>query len=169
MKKVVVLLVVSLLFAVTAWAQELPTITSSNISSTVGSTDAFILGSSGTGSNAGWVTTSANTINLAYNDKSVFYQAFAEDAKRYVQVFVVDPDKRVPVEQSILYKTEPFMTDLSDRELYFTIEVVKLLSEYNKKRIKMLDKEASKNGRDVYLETIKIRDLKMVVVNIATF
>jgi len=166
MKKFYLFLVIaSLLFVMSAIAAEMPTISNYAMNSTVLTSDAVnshITASSGTGT-VNWASGSGITV---LGSEIV---ASNEDGKRYVQLFVADPDRKVSVEDSVLYKSEPFLTDLSDRELYFSIEVVKLLADYNKKRVKMIDKDASKNGRDVYLEPIRIRDLKMVVVNIAVF
>lgn len=90
--------------------------------------------------------------------------------KRIVKVFIADPDKRVPVDKSLLYSGPEQVTDLTDQELFFEIDIKKSLDEHNAKRITIVDKEASqKFGKDVFLEAVKIRDLKMTVVNIATF
>lgn len=90
--------------------------------------------------------------------------------RRLVQVFIADPDPNVPLGEALLYKGEPSFTDATDQELYFEVPVVSLLATYNAKRTKWLDKEASKrSGKDVLLEPARVRDLKMVVVNIAQF
>lgn len=91
---------------------------------------------------------------------------------RMVQIFIVDPDKRVPVEKRCLYQTsEPFMTDLTDQELYhMQVDIKMLLELHNNERRGIVDKEASRlKEKDVYLDEIRIRDLKMVVVELATF
>lgn len=92
--------------------------------------------------------------------------------KRIVRVFIADPDPKVTVEKSLLYTGEEKLTDLTDQELFFEIENVKALldSHNNEVRIKTEDKLASdKAGRQIFLEPIKIRDLKMTVVTIAAF
>ena len=90
--------------------------------------------------------------------------------KRVVRIFIADPDQQVPVADSILFKSEEKLTDLTDQELFYEIPIKASLDEHNLKRVKMLDKAASqKAGKDVFLEPIKIRDLRMTVVAIATF
>jgi hypothetical protein len=94
----------------------------------------------------------------------------ANMSRRIVQVFIADPDINVPLESALLYKSEPKFTDATDQELYFEVPIVDLLSTHNAKRKTWLDKDASrKAGKDVFLDAAKIRDLKMVVVNIAQF
>lgn len=91
-------------------------------------------------------------------------------ARRIVQIFIADPDINVPLDSALLYKSEPKFTDATDQELYFEVPIVELLSKHNAKRATWPDKEASrKSGKDVLLEAAKIRDLKMVVVTIASF
>lgn len=90
--------------------------------------------------------------------------------KRYVQVFVVDPDSNVPIKDSILYKSEQFFTDETDMEIRHGLNLTNLLDRHNSKRIKMRNKDASlKFGRDIYLEPLKLRELKIVVSTIARF
>jgi len=90
--------------------------------------------------------------------------------RRIVQVFVVDPDERVPVGDALLHSTQQEFTDATDQELFFGLDIRSLLDNHNIMREQVLDKEASrKSGRDVFLEKARIRDLKMVVVTIASF
>lgn len=94
----------------------------------------------------------------------------AKTTRRYVQIFIVDPDTRMPLNRSALYEGESFLTDLTDQELFYELEIKTILAEYNAYRVTVLDKKASdKFGRDVLLEEVKIRDLSMTVVEIATF
>ena len=86
-------------------------------------------------------------------------------ARRYVQVFIADPNENIPLEESVLFKGEQKLTDLTDTEL-----ISETLKAHNEKRVKWIDKEATKRaGKDVMLDPVKIRDLKMVVVTIAQF
>jgi hypothetical protein len=87
--------------------------------------------------------------------------------RRLVQVFIADPDKRVPLEQSMIYSGEQRLTDLTDQELFFEVDIKNLLDAHNAKRVKIIDK--SVKDRSEYLEPAKIRDLKMVVTTIAQF
>jgi hypothetical protein len=90
--------------------------------------------------------------------------------KRIVQVFVCDPNENVPLEKALLYKGDQKLTDATDQELYFEIPLQQILSDYNKERVKYSDKELSKkSGKDIFLEPVKIRDLKMVICNVAQF
>lgn len=91
-------------------------------------------------------------------------------ARRIVQVFVADPNENVPLEHSVLFKGEQKLTDLTDTELFFEVPMAEILKSHNEKRVKFLDKEATKRaGKDVVLDPVKIRELKMVVVNVAQF
>jgi len=87
--------------------------------------------------------------------------------RRLVQVFIADPDERVPLEQSMIYSGSQKLTDLTDQELFFEVDIKRLLDEHNTKRTKIVDK--SVKDRSEYLEPAKIRDLKMVVTTIAQF
>lgn len=87
--------------------------------------------------------------------------------RRWVQVFVADSNENVPLEQSLLYSGEQKLTDLEDQELFFELDIKQLLEAHNVKRIKIVDKKVK--DRTEYLEPAKIRELKMVVVTIASF
>ncbi len=92
------------------------------------------------------------------------------NARRLVQVFIADPDPNVPLKAALLYKGELLFTDATDQELYFEVPIMDLLAKHNTERAKWLDKEATKRaGKDIFLEPAKIRDLRMVVVNVASF
>jgi hypothetical protein len=88
-------------------------------------------------------------------------------ARRIVQVYIADPSEAVPLEQAILYTGKQQMTDLTDQELFFEIDIRDLLAEHNEKRTKIIDKKVK--DRTEYLEPVKVRDLKMVVVTVASF
>ena len=87
--------------------------------------------------------------------------------RRLVQVFIADPNENVPLDQALLYTGEQKFTDATDQELFFEIDINTILKSYNEKRVKFIDKKVKE--RTEYLEPAKIRDLKMVVVNIASF
>lgn len=90
--------------------------------------------------------------------------------RRVVQVYVVDPDERVPVESAMLYEGEPKFTDATDQELFFELPIKDLLDEHNVTRQGLTDEKASlTTGRDITLKPIRIRDLKMTVVTLAAF
>lgn len=90
--------------------------------------------------------------------------------RRIVQVFIVDTDTRVPLEKCLLYRGEQKITDATDEELFYEIEVKSLLDEHNLYRQGVIDEKATQRvGRDVYLSDIKIRNLTMTVVETAKF
>ncbi len=88
-------------------------------------------------------------------------------SRRLVKIIIIDPDDRVPLDQCILYSGEEKLTDLTDQELFFEIEIKNLLDKHNEERIKIQDKKVKE--RVEYLEPIKVRELKMVVVEVAKF
>lgn len=88
-------------------------------------------------------------------------------ARRIVQVYIADPSDAVPLADSVLYTGDQKMTDLTDQELFFEIDIKSILEAHNAKRAKIIDKKIK--DRTEYLEAVKVRDLKMVVVNVASF
>lgn len=90
--------------------------------------------------------------------------------RRLVKVVIVDPNENVPLEDAVLYICDEILTDLTDEEIFYDLEIKTILNAHNEKRINILDKEVSKSrDKDVFLEKIRIRDLKMVVLTIAQF
>lgn len=89
------------------------------------------------------------------------------NARRLVQVFIADPNDNIPVEQCLLYSGEQKLTDLTDQELFFEIDIKAMLAAHNEKRVKIVDKTVKE--RTEYLEAARVRDLKMVVATLATF
>lgn len=87
--------------------------------------------------------------------------------RRVVKVYVIDPDENVPVEKCLIYEADIGLTDKTDQELFFEISIKELLDTHNTVRTKIVDK--SVKDRTEYLEPARIRDLKMVVINLATF
>lgn len=97
-------------------------------------------------------------------------QEITMSAARIVKVFIADPNENIPLERRVIYTGDEKLTDLTDQELFFEVSIADLLTKHNIERIKVIDKtQASKFGRDIFLEAAKIRDLKMVVVTVATF
>lgn len=89
---------------------------------------------------------------------------------RIVRVFIVDSDENLTLEQRVIHSTEEKLTDQTDQELFMEIGVAPILKAHNELRAKTLDKKATnKAGKDVFLEPIRIRDLKMVVSSVAEF
>lgn len=91
----------------------------------------------------------------------------AVPSRRIVQVYIADPSEAVPLADSILYTGEQKMTDLTDQELFFEIDIRAILAAHNAKRAKIVNKAIK--DRTEYLEPAKVRDLKMVVVTVASF
>jgi hypothetical protein len=89
---------------------------------------------------------------------------------RLVKVLIADSDKRVPLADRLLFEGDEQLTDLTDQELYFEIPIKEKLDAHNAKRVKIVDKESTRaTGKETFLEPIRIRDLRMTVVTIATF
>jgi hypothetical protein len=90
--------------------------------------------------------------------------------RRLIKVIIADPDEQVPLDKAVLYRGDEKFTDATDQELYFEVPIKELLDKHNALRAATQDKEASKKfGKEIFLAPIKIRDLRMVVINIATF
>lgn len=87
--------------------------------------------------------------------------------RRLVQVFIADPNDNIPLEQCLLYKGEQKLTDLTDQELFFEVDIKSILAAHNEKRVNMIDKKIKE--RTEHLEPARVRDLKMVVATLATF
>lgn len=87
--------------------------------------------------------------------------------RRIVQVFIMDPDENVPLTKALLYQGAQKVTDLTDQELFFEISVKDALDTHNAYRATLTDK--SVKSKTVHLEPIRIRDLRMTVVTIASF
>lgn len=87
--------------------------------------------------------------------------------RRYVQVFICDSNENVPIESCLLYQGKPKLTDLTDQELFFEIDIKSALEKHNENRVGYVDKSVKE--RTEYLDPARIRDLKMTVVTIASF
>lgn len=94
-------------------------------------------------------------------------QAVATPTLRRVQVFIADTDTNVPLADRILYEGQPITTDLTDQELFYDLPIRDILETHNAKRVKLYDKAVK--TRSQMLEPLRIRDLKMTVVTIASF
>lgn len=91
----------------------------------------------------------------------------AQAKRRLVQVIIVDPNENIPLDNCVVYQGGQKLTDLNDQELFFELDIKALLERHNAIRTKVRDKKVKE--REEFLEPAKIRDLKMVVVNIAEF
>ena len=88
-------------------------------------------------------------------------------SRRLVKVVIVDPNENVSLDDCVLFSGDEKLTDATDQELFFEIDIKTILEKHNAKRVKFIDKKVKE--RTEHLEPAKIRDLKMVVVNIASF
>lgn len=90
--------------------------------------------------------------------------------RRIVAVFIIDGDENLPLDKAIIHEGEEKLTDATDQELFFEVNINELLTAHNAERQKIINKKESvKKEKDVYLEPIRIRDLKMVVNTILEF
>lgn len=93
-----------------------------------------------------------------------------ENQMRVVKVYIADDDDNIKLEQRLLYTGDEKLTDFTDQELFFEVPINDILKKHNDVRAKTVDKKASdKFGREIFLEPVRIRDLKMVVVEVAVF
>lgn len=88
-------------------------------------------------------------------------------SRRLVQVFIADPDENVPLTDCLLYSGDQKLTDLTDQELFFEVDIKSILDTHNAKRTGFVNKAVKE--RVEHLEPARIRDLKMTVVTIASF
>jgi hypothetical protein len=91
-------------------------------------------------------------------------------ALRVVKVLIADTEENLPLHSRLLHSSPEKVTDATDQELYFELPMQELLTKHNEIRIKTRNKQASERaGKDIMLEPIRVRDLKMVIVDIASF
>ncbi len=112
----------------------------------------------------------SNEMDKIFGQQQETSKPMATTSRRIVQVFIADPNDNVPLDKSVLFKGEQKLTDATDAELFFEVPISEILKAHNEQRVTWLDKDASKrSGKDVLLDPVKIRDLRMVVVDIAKF
>lgn len=129
----------------------------------------------GSDNSATWGTplpTSMETLRRVQSQQTVQHKkelgAVADKVvRRFARVIIVDPNENVPLEDAVLFNGDEKLTDATDQELFFEIDVKGLLDKHNEKRTKIVDK--SVKDRTEYLPAARMRDLKMVVINGATF
>ena len=148
-------------------SQELPTITNYSLDTNTSSSD-----TTGFTSSSNFIIRSSSFSTVI--DPSKWQESYKEEesmnVRRIVRVFIIDPDQNIPLEKALLYESDEFLTDATNQELFYEVPIKELLGQHNKYRTTVLDKEATKRlGKETYLEPIRIRDLKMVVVDIAVF
>jgi hypothetical protein len=77
--------------------------------------------------------------------------------RRVVQVFVIDPDEALPLEHAVLHMGGQQVTDATNEELYYELDIPDLLDLHNQIR------------QELGLPKIRIRDLRMETVPILAF
>ena len=91
-------------------------------------------------------------------------------SKRIVKTFIADPHPAVPLEKSLLHEGEAKLTDSTDQELFFEVPIQTILEKHNAYRVTLTDKKASDQaGREIKLEPVRVRELRMVIVTLAEF
>jgi hypothetical protein len=103
---------------------------------------------------------------LQMHQKLPLYKGVPMSVRRVVQIFIADPNENIPLEDCMLHESERKLTDATDQELFFELDIKGILERHNAKRTKVIDKKVK--DRTEYLEPAKVRDLKMVVVTVAT-
>lgn len=93
----------------------------------------------------------------------------AKTALRVIQVFVADPDQKLPADKRLLYMGQIVPTDATDEELFYELGIKDMLDKHNAVRTATKDKTAKNTEKDVFLEPIRVRDLVMTVVTLASF
>jgi len=88
--------------------------------------------------------------------------------RRLVRVIIADPHPDIPLNKAILYNGEEHFTDATDNELFFEVPIQELLKQHNDK-VRSMTKNSAVKDRTEYLTPARIRDLKMTVINIASF
>jgi len=87
--------------------------------------------------------------------------------RRMVKVFVCDPDENVPVEKCLLHESEAMMTELSNEELYFDLDLKPLIKAHNAYRKTLLNKKI--RSRKEHLEKVRLGDLRYAVLSLVEF
>src|SRR6266853_3295775 len=111
--------------------------------------------------NQHWQT---EAIKLSQSIKEAAVKVIPMTQRRLVQVFIADPDENVPLDKSLIYSGEQKLTDATNEELFHEIEISRILKEHNTYRITLTNKKVKE--RVEQLEPARIRDLKMVVVEV---
>ena len=90
--------------------------------------------------------------------------------KRLVQLVVVDPDKRVEDNQSLVYMGPTLLTSIGDEDLILETDLREALAKHNDRRGAIEDEDRSdKRNKSVYLKPRKLSELEIRVVVLETF
>jgi hypothetical protein len=88
---------------------------------------------------------------------------------RLVKVFIVDPNESLPLPMRLLYKGDEKLTDLTDQELFFEVDIKSILDKHNAVRAETVDKTTKNKDKPEMLEPARVRDLRMQVIVLAQF
>lgn len=88
--------------------------------------------------------------------------------RRTVVVELIDPDKGLPVEDSLVLRTKSLVTEDTDevtiREVLMKFPVAQQLAKHNEKRATIVNEEIlNRTGNEVFLRPVKLKDLQWVV------
>lgn len=90
--------------------------------------------------------------------------------RKLVQVYVVDPDVRVPDEKAVLYESKEFVTIETEDEIRDGLDLKGMLKKHNEVRVKILDEvRTDESDRDIFLRKIRIKDISIQILDILTF
>ena len=90
--------------------------------------------------------------------------------RRIVNIYIVDPDKAVPMDKALLYSRENLLTEDEDQDLLFNLDVKDIVTKHNSVRVTILDEEKTdKRGSNVYLQEVRPSELTMKIVTLAQF
>jgi hypothetical protein len=142
---------------------EIPTISTANYTTTAIDPGFFVVGNA---ADAAGMQRYQNALNL-FNAQPVKNMEMPMSNRRFIRVIIVDPNENIPLADAVLYDGGEKFTDLTDQELFFESNIQDSLKKHNEKRVKIRDKKIK--DREEFLEPARIRDLKMTVVNIASF
>ena len=89
------------------------------------------------------------------------------DKRRLIKIYIADPHEQVPIESMMLYEGKEKLTDATDQELFYELDIKNMIDTHNEKRTKMIDKTVK--DRTEYLPPARVRDLRMIVMTVAEF
>lgn len=86
--------------------------------------------------------------------------------RRFVEIFVSDPNPSVPMENILLHHEPRFLTELNDTELTLNMGLPQIVEDWNKIRTTIRDRTYMES--DVMLEAIKADELRVIIATVVT-
>lgn len=88
--------------------------------------------------------------------------------RKIIDIFIFDPDNRVPPDRSLVYEKRGLVTDMDNSGILATLELSSRIIEYNEGKVKMPDEERSRiEGREIKLPKVKgVDELVIRIVEI---